>query len=320
MDEDELQQLLSRQDGVIARRQALAAELTDNDLRRRLRRREWAVVEAGVYVTHTGPLTWRQRAWAAVLALWPAALCHDTAIRAADGPGRRDFEDAAPLHVAVDRDRSFRTVPESVVLHRLADFDDKVQWNLAPPRVRIEEAVLDVAAEAKTDFGAIAALANAVQSRRTTAQRLAAALAERKRVGRRAVMAGALADIGEGTCSLLEQGYLDRVERAHGLPQGQRQVGASASGPIYRDVTYGAQCLVVELDGRQFHDSAAARDRDLDRDLHAAMEGLTTLRIGWGQVFERPCMTAQRISTLLQQRGWQGEPSSCPACRRAQAA
>jgi hypothetical protein len=53
--------LLRDQAGVIARRQALEAGLTDNDIRRRLRRREWVSVHPGVYVDHTGPLTWLQR-------------------------------------------------------------------------------------------------------------------------------------------------------------------------------------------------------------------------------------------------------------------
>jgi hypothetical protein len=174
MDEDGLGELLELQDGVIARRQALELECSANDIRRLLRRREWVRVFPGVYVDHTGPLTWQQRAWAAVLLAWPAALCHDTAIRAADGPGRRTFDESAPLHVAVDRARSFVADPAQITAHHMAGLDDKVNWNLRPPRVRMEHAVLDVAAEADDDFAAIEVLANAVQSRRTTAPRILA--------------------------------------------------------------------------------------------------------------------------------------------------
>lgn len=87
--------LLELQSGVVARRQVLAAGQTDNDIRRRLRRRAWAQVHPGVYVDHTGALTWLQRAWAAVLFAEPAALCHDSALRADDGPGRRDGDEGA---------------------------------------------------------------------------------------------------------------------------------------------------------------------------------------------------------------------------------
>ncbi|MEZ0579568.1 type IV toxin-antitoxin system AbiEi family antitoxin domain-containing protein [Nocardioides sp. MH1] len=71
---DEVSAQLSLQDGVISRQQALAAGLAPHAIARLLRRREWAPVHPGVYVDHTGPLSWRQRAWAAVLACWPAAL------------------------------------------------------------------------------------------------------------------------------------------------------------------------------------------------------------------------------------------------------
>jgi very-short-patch-repair endonuclease len=79
-------------------------------------------------------------------------------------------------------------------------------------------------------------------------------------------------------------------------------------------VTYVAESLVVELDGRLFHDNATARDKDMDRDLDAAVDGLNTVRVGWGQVFRRPCMTAQRIGRLLQRNGWTGSPARCPDC------
>ncbi|WP_344778090.1 type IV toxin-antitoxin system AbiEi family antitoxin domain-containing protein [Nocardioides panacisoli] len=66
-----IQHILDEQDGVFSRVQAAGAGLDATAVKRRLRRREWVAVHAGVYVSHTGPLTWRQRAWAAVLACWP---------------------------------------------------------------------------------------------------------------------------------------------------------------------------------------------------------------------------------------------------------
>src|ERR1700712_431846 len=73
--------LLRDQAGVISRAQALASGLSENDVRRLLRRRSWVCVHPGVYVNHTGELTWLQRAWAAVLFAWPAALCDESALR-----------------------------------------------------------------------------------------------------------------------------------------------------------------------------------------------------------------------------------------------
>lgn len=308
----EIRELLQLQSGVIARHQALAVGMAEHDIRRMLRRREWATVHPGVYVNHTGPLTFLQRAWAAVLLAWPAVLCHESAIRIGDGPGRRDRDDEV-IHVAVDRDRAFRA-PDGVVPHRLADLDTKARWNLSPPRVRIEHAVLDVAAEAPDELAAIAVVSDAVRARRTTADRMLEALATRTRIPRRPFLDEVLRDVADGTCSVLEHGYLTRVERAHGLPSGQRQVRASSRGPVYRDVDYRSFGLIVELDGRLFHTSVTSRDRDLDRDLDAALDGRETVRLGWGQVYPRACATADKLATLLARRGWQGSLSRCPAC------
>ena len=282
----------------------MACGLEPHDIRRLVRRREWAVVHPGVYVDHTGPLTSRQRAWAAVLAVWPAALSHDSAI-SLQAPGL--------IHVAVDTDRSV-AAPTGVHLHRIVDLDSKMMANTSPPRLRIEEAVLDVAAGALTDFAAIAVLADAVQSRRTTAPRVLEALRRRKRLPRRAFLAAVLSDIADGNNSALEHAYLTRVERPHGLPKPRRQHRPTGQG-VFRDLDYEQFGLVIELDGRHFHDDAIARDRDMERDLTAKVrDGRETVRLGWGQVVPRACSTADSIGTLLHNRGWKGSPRRCRGC------
>lgn len=112
-----------------------------------------------------------------------------------------------------------------------------------------------------------------------------------------------LTDLAEGTCSVLEHGYLERVERPHGLPRAHRQRReAGSTKVVYRDAAYGDTAL-VELDGWTFHSSAADRDADLERDLDAAGAGAATVRLGWGQVFGRPCTTAAKVGAFLEARG-----------------
>jgi hypothetical protein len=212
--------------------------------------------------------------------------------------------------VAVDRSRRV-TCPRGVRVVHVVDLHERVHWNLGPPRVRFEEAVLDQAAAARTELDAVAVVADAVQRRRTTADRLLEALDRRRRIGRRRFLASVLADVRDGTHSVLEHGYLVRVERAHGLPRGERQ--ASGDGR-YRDVRYAAHATDVELDGRLFHDDARSRDDDLDRDLDAVVDGRLTVRLGWGQVFGRPCRTAERVGAILRARGWTGSLRRCPDC------
>ncbi|WP_227467205.1 hypothetical protein [Nocardioides lijunqiniae] len=81
---------------------------------------------------------------------------------------------------------------------------------------------------------------------------------------------------------------------------------------VYRDVDYGG--VVVELDGRLFHDSTEARDRDLERDLDAATYGAATVRLGYAQVFGRGCSTAVKVARVLQRHGWPGAVTRCGSC------
>ena len=311
---EELRDLLDAQAGVVARRQLLERGMVKHDLDRLIRRRLLTTVHRGVYLDHTGAPTWLQRAWAGVLATWPAALTHASALRACDGPGRRIALDDR-VHVAVDRQRKL-SAPQGVVVHRLSGLEDRVLWNLGPPRLRYEDAALEVAAAAESDFAALGVLATVVQSRRTTAARILQSAQSRPRLARRDWITGVLGDVADGACSVLEHGYLHRVERAHGLPAGRRQLpGTASSGRILRDVVYPCD-LVVELDGRLFHDTAEQRDRDLDRDLDAAVDGRDTVRLSWGQVFDRPCRTAHQVGLLLSARGLDVTPESCgPDCR-----
>ncbi|MDY6810921.1 MAG: hypothetical protein SW127_18225 [Actinomycetota bacterium] len=202
-----------------------------------------------------------------------------------------------------------------VVVHRGSSLDAKVLWHADPPRVRFEDAVLDVAAAAASEMRAIALLADAVGSRRTTACRLLSTSKKRPWMRRRALIEDVLGDVRDGTCSVLEHGYLTRVERVHGLPTPSRQEPTGVGRHGFRDIDYAELSVIVELDGRMGHDDAAARDRDMERDLDAVVDAdKVTLRVGWGQVFDRPCVTAAKIARVLQRRGWTGSVVRCPEC------
>jgi hypothetical protein len=104
--------LMRQQEGVLARRHVLESGLDDLHIARMLRRREWARVFRGVYVDHTGALTWLQRAWAATLLHEPAALAGRSALRAhgiAMGSPDDDIELVIPCHRRVDDPPGVRT-------------------------------------------------------------------------------------------------------------------------------------------------------------------------------------------------------------------
>ena len=305
----ELSRLREVQAGVVSRRQLLALGARKHDLDRLVRRRELTRVHPGVYVDHTGPLSWLQRAWAAVLYAGPdSALCLESALPSATADD--------PIHVAIEAERRVHDLP-GVRVHRVSDLTAQVQWNLSPPRVRLEETVLELAHRAPTRIAVIGLLTEAVNSRRTTAGRIRAALLNRPRTRWRRWILRLLADLELGTCSVLEHGYLTRVERPHGLPRPTRQrTRRSDRGNEYRDVEHDEFALVVELDGRTGHVGWTASGRDADRDLDDLAGERLVVRLRWHQVFDRPCRTAHRLGTILQQRGWTGRLRRCgPGCQ-----
>ncbi|GAB2991048.1 type IV toxin-antitoxin system AbiEi family antitoxin domain-containing protein [Nocardioides montaniterrae] len=304
--------LLNRQSGVVRRAQLLELGFAPHDVRRMVRHRDLVPLHPGVLINHTGTPTWEQRAWAAVLACWPAALRAESAQRASSLRLMTGPDDGRPIELMVPASRSLRP-PAGVVVRRSRSFDQQVDMTALPPRQHTTDWVLDLADEAPREIDAIASIADAVGAQRLRPDEALAALARRTRSRRRAFIAAVLADARDGACSVLEQRYLQRVERAHGLPSADRQVRAAAKGTIYRDVVYQRFRTVVELDGRLHHTRAGDRDRDLDRDLDAAVGGLLTLRLGWGQT-ERACATAVRVAAVLQIRGWTGTATRCPAC------
>lgn len=313
MDTATITRLLDRQSGVISRRQVLAGGGHDTDIARLLRRRIWCRTHHGVYVDHTGPLTWEQRAWAAVLYYWPAALDGDSALRAygvrrSDTSGRDD----EPVRVVISADRWVARLP-AVSVQRIVGFHDTARLDLSPPRVGLEHAVLTVASSALDEAGAVAVLGDAVQTRRTTAERLLVALGLRARLRRRDLMRHVLDDVAGGAYSVLERRYLHEVERRHGLPGGRRQQRVEHGGTVaYRDVEYAGLGTVVELDGRLGHERARDRWADLARDVAGATAGDLTIRVGWGQVLDG-CRLAAAVATILAARGWDGTPVPCAA-------
>jgi hypothetical protein len=315
MDLGQLHVVTRRQAGVISRQQVLDSGGADNDVRRMVRRRELRRVHPSVFVDHTGPLSWEQRAWAAVLSCAPSARAGPSALRAhgllGHGGGDRD-----PIQVVVASDRRV-VAPPTVRVTRGTHFETETQPHLSPPRQRLETAVIWVAAraEALDSAVAVAADADAVQAGRTTVPRLRAALPARRSGGSLTVLGVILDDISAGVCSALERRYLRLVERAHGLPSGARQRRVRTSREVhYRDVEYVGLRTIVELDGRLGHDWNADRWADLDRDLANAVADQLTLRAGWSQVLD-PCRLAGIVGRVPQARGWQGQIRSCaPSC------
>lgn len=199
-----------------------------------------------------------------------------------------------------------------IVVHRMRGLELKA-YGGTPPRLKVEDNALAMAGEAKSEIDAIARVAEVAGRAYVTAATLQAALDRAHSLRRRKLIQGLLDDLASGTHSVLEHGYLTRVERAHGLPEGRRQAPRiGATGNQFRDVEYEAYALVVELDGALGRDSWRDQARDADRSLDDLAElGTVTARLRFHQVFDTPCQTAARIGRILARNGWRGEPRPC---------
>ena len=300
-----LEQFLWSQEGVISRAQALRAGCDRAELQRLLHRRELVPLFRGVYLDHTGEPTWPQRAWGAVLALSPAALWGPSVLNSA---GRI-------IHVAVDRRRSVAARLPGTRVHYMTDLAGRTQWSARPPRLNFAAATIDASGLARDDLAALGVVARAVQQRQVTPAELLAELDLRGRTPKGAWVRSVLDDVAAGVCSVLEYGFRDRVLRRHGLPVGVLlQQDRLRSSVIYRDWALGD--LVIELDGRLHHDSGVTREADFDRDLETAAGGRQTVRLSYGQVFARGCLTADALVRVFAHHAIataQRHPC-CPGC------
>lgn len=306
----DLDTLARRQHGIVTTAQALACGMTTEEVRWRLVSGRWRSVARGIHATHSGPLDWWARAQAAVLrggagsalTLRSAAYVHGVEARA-----------PAVITVGIPASRKVVRLPGTRVTRRR---QLSVVLRRGLPVTPAAATVLDLADVPGCHWQeAVGLAATWVQQRRVTVDELVDAIDARSRLHHRGVLLTALGVVARGAESLLEVGYVRRVERPHGLPHATLQVPvAAAGGTLRRDAEYEEWRVVVELDGRLGHEGAGlARDRRRDRG--AAAEGRVTLRAGWVDVEADPCALALDVHQTLRARGWRGSGRGCgPHC------
>ena len=307
-------QILELQAGVITRGQALGAGLSRHALAARLDSRRWQRLHAGVYAAFTGRPDREVMQWAAVLGAGPrAVLSYQSAAGLHGLLGTGGREDRL-VHVTVPRGQRVAVMTQ-VRLHYSGRVDDARHPVLLPPLTRVEDTVLDLASAAASAADGIGWILRGCASRRTTPDRIRAAMTARRRLRWRKELSLALGDARSGVQSALEYGYLYRVERSHGLPAGLRQWPTGTAGAArYEDVRYRRYRLIVELDGQAAHPDGE-RWRDIHRDNASAADGCVTLRYSWSDVTQRPCAVAAEVGRVLGSRGWSGQPRPCgPDC------
>jgi hypothetical protein len=264
-------------------------------------------MDQGVYATFSGEPGRDARLWAVVLRAGPGAmLSHWTA---ASLFGLIEFP-GLPVHVIVPPDRRPQRIPGTVI-HRLDRPPSARHPALLPPRTRVEETVMDLAAAARSADDGLGWVFKATGQRLTTADRLRQVLSSRPRIRWRAELTACLNDVEGGVRSNLEHRYVWSVERPHRLPRPVRQARVVRGGrACYLDNFYPEYLVCTELDGRAAH-PIGERWRDYRRDNAGATDGIITLRYGWSDITGQPCQVAAQVAAVLTQRGWPGSARRC---------
>ncbi len=277
----------------------MAAGMSRHTIDRLVAQHDWQQLARGIYLAHNGPVCWTANAWAGVLIGGDEAMLADEAAGhlwglVGEPPGR--------ISVLVPNERH----PEQRWPWHFRRTRDLPRRCGTPPRTPVADTIVDLCILQPEHQAKI--LADILSSGRSTESAIFRVLDGRVRVTNRHLLEVMLGRVREGIHSELEHLYAQDVERAHRLPRGRRQV---FDGRFRTDVMY--QGLIVELDGRLGHTGSGAF-RDAVRDNAHEVAGFRTLRFGWEDVTQRPCLAAAQVVAVLQQQGWPGRLSHCPRC------
>jgi very-short-patch-repair endonuclease len=278
-----IQELASRQHGVVTRRQLLAAGISGDTIDGRLRRLQLRVLHAGVYLA--GPVGGpRVREMAAVLAC-NGVVSHSSAGVLREVISHRPRE---PVDIAVHAAR--RVQRPGIRVHRCTLRRGDVERIDGVPVTTLPRTLFDLAAVA-TPRELERALAIAERGDAKVCAQLQRLL-ERHPTQRGTRTLRELLRRGAPTLtrSEAEERMLELICSA-GLPRPATNVVVQG----YEVDCYWREArLVVEVDGYAWHGSHRAFLTDRERDAALAAAGIQVLRLSWSQ------LTAHRDRTLVQ--------------------
>jgi hypothetical protein len=283
--------LAGHQHGVVSREQLLDAGVDRHLLDHRVIAGRLHVVYHGVYSVGHRALPIDGRRMAAALAAGPSAvLSHRTAAAVWQLKPSEHLEVTAPTE---------RRRP-GIRMHRSSLLPDEMTAVRGIPVTTVPRTVLDLAGVLPRYQ--LERVLNETEIRGLK-DRLSLADLVARHPGRRGLrtLRQILDQLQAGTTvthSELEDRFLAFIRKT-GLPPpslNARPLGFEC------DCVWHDERIVVELDGRATHDTAAAFERDRARDRALAAGGWRTVRITWRQLHEEPELVAADLRSLLGMR------------------
>lgn len=299
LDEDAIEELAAIQHGLIARHQISGDPFAERLVNSRLRTGRWREVGPGVYSFPAQRSTWMRSLWLEYLAAGPGSLVsHQSAGRL------RGWEGMPPgISLIVARDR--RHVGQGHRWHRLDDIDPTrdVTVHRGFRVTTTARTIVDLASLLRPER-LYSVLEGAIVEGEASVASVGAVLTRVRRRGKPGVrrLCDALDALGPGDAiarSTLEHA-LDDVIALTGLPLPVHEHPLpsvqSLDGSV--DRYFPEALLIVEADGRKWHERRRNMARDRERDLATARTGHQTLRLMWEHLVGDPEGSATTIAEV----------------------
>lgn len=259
-------EVAAEQAGLITRAQLKRCGVDRWAVAHRIASERWQALTSTVIATTTGPLSREQSCWLGLLHAGPGAILGGLTAAEEAGPRNWRREDITVL-TPYENGRPARLDGFVFARTRRALADLRAKGS-APPRCRLEPALLLFAAAEPSRRTAQGVLAAAVQQRQTTPAELLHWIHELAPLHKAPLLRTAVVDMAGGAQSLAEID-VKRMCRAHGLRLPERQVKRwDADGRLrFTDCEWrlpGGRTVVLEVDGA-FHMDVQQWEDDLAR-------------------------------------------------------
>lgn len=292
--------LASRQQGIVTRRQALAAGHTSSSIGHRCRTHRWITVERGVYRISGAPDTWKSRLVALCFAFHGVAS-HRSAAQIHQVPGF----DQDLIEISVPRGCS--AVRDGVVMHESTDlFLFEPQIIDGVPTTPITRLVVDLGAVVRF-VRYDQAVEHLIRRQRITWEEMFDQLMIHSRQGRDGV--GSLraeldlyfgSDVGD---SRLENLFLRELRRRGLLePTPQHKVYDHGVFIACVDYAYPTIEVAIELDSKTFH-GPAVFEKDRLKRLNLVAAGWDVVEVTWKMLTGNPDALFRNLARIIGDRG-----------------
>jgi very-short-patch-repair endonuclease len=281
------------QAGAISRAQLLGCGLTDSQARGLVSRRDVVRLLPGVYSPRPVPDSFDQRAWAA--ALWSGGVVsHRSAAQLWNLPAPT----AATIHVTV-ADTRFRERVSGVRLHRVPLTSRGVTTMDGLALTNRVTTVLDLLRTERYGGGRDL-FDRAIQQGWIDTEAVVHALRDGPGRAGNVALRRLLAESEPGAHAESER-VLHRILKTGGFSGWVAQYRIRlAAGFAYVDVAFPQAGLIIEVDGRRYHDAASGNfERDRTRQNELIALGWRVLRFTWRMLIEEPARVRADIATLL---------------------